>query len=648
MKKNSTHLFTAFLLFAALSSGDALARVGEKVDTVNKSTIVVETFTGPQFDLPNWIDSGAETDAFNGLGKYTIASPYRGLRRIVGRGTFESIFELTNIDFKSEASSINLGFVPRDPKSKVMLLIGPENMTLLFRDLESDPVINQKYENQAVFKKPPKSLKIKMNWQEAKKTWQVFYGVDGDEPTREIPESIKGLYFTKDLDPTVEMLLFVRNGSVDVDHFEFGMHVKGSEYYKKVKPELFKRQQIESLQLFGKYFDCSIEADAEKNFFGAEFQIWIPNNVTKLEGIIVRQHGAGGNGKRLAHDLQFQALAEKHRFALMSSFMKAHTDFGQWNDPNKGSGAAFLKALDIFAQSTKHAELHSLPWILWGHSAGGHWVNLMARAHQQRVIALISRSGHGIEYTGNDLVIPNLQMAGEKEVDYKKQWCRNLMTTGQLRAIAIEPGVGHACTKSRFLTVAFIEEVLFEMKKNNQKPLKRTAGWLGDTKTFETGPYDSFSGDKDNAYWLVNENFARQWKSFVTKGNISDTTAPETPQEVTAKADSKGQVTIRWKAKADIESGIKKFNVYRNNKIISSVDGQGWNRGDEPDPIDCVTTYVDQIDWNTLNKSNSPVLRYCVTSVNYCDIESQKRSYNVPLKVITKLKRKIATDSIGL
>jgi lysophospholipase L1-like esterase/pimeloyl-ACP methyl ester carboxylesterase len=603
--------------------------VSEKSGTAKLSKYVVETLTGPRLDLPNWVVSGADTDGFNGLGQYKIASPYRGLRRIVGNGSFESLFELTNINLESDGGVINLGFVPRDGKSKVILMIGQKGMRLLFRDLGSEPAVNEKYENQVIFQKPPKSLKVKITWQRDSKRWRFFYSIDRDEPTAELPMSRKGLYFTKELEEGTEALVFVRRGSTEVDHFEFGPNVKGSQYYKENPPARITPPKF--YNRLGKYYDCSIPGAQEKNFVGAEFEIWIPNNVTTLEGIIVRQHGAGGNGRCFAHDLHFQALAAKYRFALMGSFMKATENFGQWTDPKEGSGPAFIEALEILAIKTGHAELNTVPWILWGHSAGGHWVNKMARAHQERVIALISRSGHGSEYIGSDLKIPNLQIAGEKEVDPSKSWYRNLLTTGQLRGVAIEPGVGHACTNSRFLTVAFIEEVLAEMKKNNQKPLKRTGGWLGDINTFEIAPYDSFSGDKNNSYWLVNENFARQWKQFVITGDVTDATPPKAPIEVTAKAGPAGRITIRFKAHADIQTGIREFNIYRNNKKIASVPGQGWNRGDEPDPIDCAATYLDQLDWNNLKEIDSPVLRYSVTAVNYSGLESRKKSCRVSL-----------------
>ena len=620
MRKNLIYSSIAVLVSFVFSFGQVCAR---------ENNHLVETFTGPNYNLGNWIESGAGTDGFNGRGQFTIASPYRGLRRIIGAGSFESLFEITNIKLTQEISSINLGFVPCDSRSKLILGIRPKNITLLFRQLEAKPAINEKYEKQAEFEKCPESVKVKVIWDANSKRWRIFYGIDGDDPTKEIPQSKKGLYFQHNLEETAETLITVRDGTVDVDHFELGSEVMGSKYYEnKFVPQIKPAKPDIS---YGSYYDCEIEAKAGSDFVGAEFRIWIPKNVTAVKGIIVRQHGAGGNGKGLANDAQFQALAKKHGFALMGSFMKATKNFGQWTDPRKGSGPAFIQALEKLAVQSGHRELSQIPWILWGHSAGGHWANYMAREYPNRVIMLISRSGHGSEYIGSDLKIPNLQLAGEKEVDTSQKWFRKLMTTGELRAVAIEPDVGHACTYSRFLTAAYIEAVLSELEKNGQVPLERTKGWLGDIDTLQIGDYESFKGNKDRAYWLVNETFARQWRQFLQTGNVPDRTAPKRPAELTPKTEPAGKIILSWKSQADIESGIKYFNIYRQGKIIASVPGQGWNRGDEPDPINWVTTYTDQLTSADLKKINSTVLKYSVTAVNYAGLESEKKVCEVPL-----------------
>jgi pimeloyl-ACP methyl ester carboxylesterase len=588
-----------------------------------QSTHVVETFTGPVFDLSGWIDSGADTDGFTASGQFTIKSPYRGLRRTVGKGTFESLFELKNIRFRGSDSTIHLGFVPHDPKSKVILQIRREGVSLIFRDLDSTPAVNQRYDEQTVFETRPRSLKVRITWDEPEKQWRIFYGVD-NEPETEIPASRKGLFFTDDIDASNEALIFIQRGSVDVDHFEFGAAVHGSAFYGQLPAEQSGRGQVKSGSLSGRYYDCEIPAGADGSFVGAKFRLWIPQDLALIRGIIVRQHGTGGNGKRFAHDLQFQALAKKHDFALMGTFMKATDDFYQWPQPDKGSGDAFLRALQILARKSGHPEIKEVPWVLWGHSAGGQWANKMAQTYPNRVPAVISRSGHGSEYVGNNLDIPNLQIAGEQEVDRTKPWFRSFMTRGELRVRAIEPGTGHACANSRLLTVAFIEGVMDRLAEQNQQRLKRSGGWLGDITTGTIAPYASFEGDKYEACWLPNEDFAHKWKEFIASGKIADSTPPPGPTGLKATMVGDGQVQLRWRAEADVESGLKRFNVYRNRKKVAVVRGQGWNRGDEPDPVDCIMQYTYREQQGTENPRELEHASYQVTSVNFADLESEK------------------------
>jgi hypothetical protein len=248
----------------------------------------------------------------------------------------------------------------------------------------------------------------------------------------------------------------------------------------------------------------------------------------------------------------------------------------------------------------------------------------MAQAYPNRVLAVISRSGHGSEYIGNDLEMPNLQIAGEREVDRTKPWFRSFMTRGKLRARAIEPGTGHACANSRLLTVAFIEGVMDQLAEQNQQRLKRSGGWLGDIGTGRITPYELFKGDKYEACWLPNECFARKWKEFIASGRIADTTPPSAPTQLKATIVDDGQVQLLWQGQADVESGLKYFNVYRNGKKIAVVQGQGWNRGDEPDPVDCVMEFSYRVQQDTENLKALKHASYQVTSVNFSGLESEK------------------------
>ena len=130
----------------------------------------------------------------------------------------------------------------------------------------------------------------------------------------------------------------------------------------------------------------------------ADYYLWIPPGVKKLDGIIVHQHGCGDGaakgGASAANDLHWQALAAKRNCGLLgpSYAWEDGMDCRLWCDPRNGSADRFLQAINHFAQSTEHHEIESLPWCLWGHSGGGFWASLMqnhvSRANRSDLVAV--------------------------------------------------------------------------------------------------------------------------------------------------------------------------------------------------------------------------------------------------------------------
>src|SRR6266478_3475463 len=135
------------------------------------------------------------------------------------------------------------------------------------------------------------------------------------------------------------------------------------------------------------------------------YTIWIPDGVQTLRGIIVHQHGAGTTasieGSTAAYDLHWQALAQKWDCALLGPsyhVLNEKIDLSPggselWFDPRHGSEKTFLKALSELAAASSHPELETVPWVLWGHSGGGIWSDVMMTLHPERVVAVWLRSG---------------------------------------------------------------------------------------------------------------------------------------------------------------------------------------------------------------------------------------------------------------
>jgi hypothetical protein len=214
--------------------------------------------------------------------------------------------------------------------------------------------------------------------------------------------------------------------------------------------------------------------------------------------------------------------------------------------------------------------------------------------------------------------IPKLLIRGSREAGSPAKFAAGHLAIGDLRALAVEPGTGHACSNSRLLAVAFIESVL-AAGAGGCRPV--SGDWGGDLTDGRVGPYESLAAASGAACWLGSGDFARKWRAFVTGGDVPDTTAGPAPFGLTVRAYDEAKVLLTWRCRADIESGIKRFNVYRAGVRIAEVPGQGWNRGDEPMPIDCVMAYVDSPGGRTEEAGSA---LYRVTAVNHAGLESAR------------------------
>src|SRR5205085_11552085 len=95
-----------------------------------------------------------------------------------------------------------------------------------------------------------------------------------------------------------------------------------------------------------------------------------------------------------------------------------------------------------------------------------------------------------------------------------------------------------------------------------------------------------------------------------------------------------GKVELTWDGRADVESGLKQFHVYRDGQKVASVGGlvskvnpkgayQVWNYGDEPEPAPAPPPQF-------LDSAGMAASRYEVTAENHAGLESPKSKAAVP------------------
>jgi pimeloyl-ACP methyl ester carboxylesterase len=351
------------------------------------------------------------------------------------------------------------------------------------------------------------------------------------------------------------------------------------------------------------YHRVRYEASAEAGglIFPVQYTVWIPPGEAVLRGVIVHQHGCGEgsckSGQTGAFDLHWQALAKKHRCALLSpSYEQPEgADCQKWCDPRNGSDAAFRRALADLGGRSGHPELAEVPWALWGHSGGGHWCGGMALLHPERVVAAWLRSGVPLLEADSGragiqphlvpqaaLAVPMMCNPGTKEGVTVKEgrfagvWPANekffttLRSRGALLGVAVDPLSAHECGNQRYLAIPWLDACLAArlpaMPGEPLRPMPTEEAWLAPLLGTEPQPAASFQGEAGKAVWLPDERVARLWKHYVADTNVPDETPPPAPSRPVVRGNE-----LTWTAEADPESGLAHFLVERDGEVIAMV-----------------------------------------------------------------------------
>lgn len=341
----------------------------------------------------------------------------------------------------------------------------------------------------------------------------------------------------------------------------------------------------------------------------AEWRIAIPAGVETLRGVVIHQHGCGvgscDSGRTGAFDLHWQALAAKYDCALLAvSYRQGNLPCEQWCDPRNGSAQSLLNALDRFATSSGHAELTVVPWILWGHSGGGHWCGSMVQLYPKRVVAAWLRSGHpdcvvktydSLPMNDDVLDVPILLNLGAKETDMKFVWdtawvyYQKIRSNGAKIGVLVDPETHHETGNSRYPAICYLDICM-----EQRLPTAAGSAELRPMQTESVLPASDWPDEKYRSFvqdglWFPNDDFVAVWKKYSADNSFDDATPPPAPTE--AAIAPSGLMT--WKAEADFESGLQTFLIYADGEQIAQLTTgptvharplfQGMTYSDTPD-----------------------------------------------------------------
>ena len=425
-----------------------------------------------------------------------------------------------------------------------------------------------------------------------------------------------------------------------------------------------------SVRSSGKYYTVEYSPSGKSGELQipVTYTLWVPGEAKTIRGVILHQHGAGilasEQGAAAATDLHWQALAKKWDCALLGSSYHVSNDATDltpggselWFDPRHGSDQVFQNALDKFAKQTNHPEIAKVPWVLWGHSGGGIWSDVMSCLHPERIVAIWLRSGSAISFLNKPefhqpeipkavYQIPIMGNAGVKEqgrgaYDGTLAKFHEYRAKGAPIGFAPDPRTGHECGDARYLAIPYLDACMAlrlpDKNSSDQtlKPINMDEAWFGSLTDSVAVPANEFTGDPVDAVWLPNQKVARYWEEYIKTGEVSDDTPPPSPTNVQLSDQGDLGTKITWNAEADFESGIRSFVILRNGKELAQVPKnpygeygrplfQSMSYGDTPRPDmpQSKMIYVDNSSINGLNQ------KYSVLSVNGVGLKSEPSKY---------------------
>lgn len=332
-----------------------------------------------------------------------------------------------------------------------------------------------------------------------------------------------------------------------------------------------------------------------------DYGIYVPSTAEKIRGVMVFQHGCSQEEFGISRhcDVQYQAFARKWDLAIIEPAIYGLCDV--WAYPENGSYKALLLALTKAGARTAHPELAEAPLLVWGHSGGGFWVLSMLHEHPERLIAAVAYSAAWDplwDYLPEAYEVPILfRHSGPGEgADNIPATARH--SFAHLRAhdapasIAYTKGENHNHSHIRSITIPFWEAALQQRlaEDGSLKPLDRNLTYLADTLSFNIYKESDFIGDKSGLCLLPDYTSAVAWREYATQCKYTDPTAPDAPYDLRTEQREDGLLLLRWKADADIESGIYCFNIYKDGQPVGRVPENGCyqnydTNGDQARPV---------------------------------------------------------------
>jgi hypothetical protein len=283
----------------------------------------------------------------------------------------------------------------------------------------------------------------------------------------------------------------------------------------------------------------AVEEKGEGNMEECVFDLWIPEGVEEVNGVVAIS--AHGSGMGLYKHPELRKIARELHLALFK-FIGNPVQRGFW--PKE----MLYQRLGAMGARGGHPELGHAPLFLYGHSNGTGFSALFPATEGARVWGWVSmRPGvtHQV-YQPGAAQVPGLVIFGEDDPFLgRPSREENLAVVSLMRRqhnavwnYAVEPKTGHGPTEKTWpLVFSFLKHTFAARVPPDGDPrkgpvalsaLKPETGFLGGNwdvsvggyQELPIGPVAGFSGDKSSASWLINAAYAADWQAFQSRGSL--------------------------------------------------------------------------------------------------------------------------------
>ncbi|MBD3317511.1 MAG: hypothetical protein GF344_17105 [Chitinivibrionales bacterium] len=301
-----------------------------------------------------------------------------------------------------------------------------------------------------------------------------------------------------------------------------------------------------------------------------------------LKGLLCK---VGHNSHDAVYDDKYWRLAKALDFGLVGFKFKD----ALYIDTYKGTASGFNDMMDSLARSTGHPEVKHIPRCFWGFSEGGA-CSFSINCSDPDIILAYYAAGATKGGRCNDEAVfnPGMVSLGETERDeHPEKNFTNMRERNGRIAYAIQWGAGHNWWANTHLVLPFLYQVATDRLAgvtdftSGPITLKRYAeedGWLCDMSTWESNyatiaPYESYTGDKTKASWVINEYLAKVWQGFVSKDPPISITASFSFDDSIPEGDA---VTLYAEYEGDGPPDLVRF--LSGNQVLGTSDSAYYSQ----------------------------------------------------------------------